>query len=1366
SENFFDIGGHSILLAKVYSKLPEHLSRKLRLVDLFQFPTIQTLAHFLEDDVEEDDFYLEIDDHAERLRLRRRFMESFSGSKIAIVGMSGRFPGATSVERFWQNICDGEESITFFTDDELRESGVPEELIRNPDYVPAKGKLKNIDQFDANFFNFTAREAQITDPQQRIFLECAWEALEDACCVPEKFDGSIGVFAGTGINQYLTTHLSTHPELLATVGDYSVMIGNDKDFLASRVAYKLNLNGPAMVLQTACSTSLVAVHTACQSLLNEECDAALAGGVSLGPLGKAGYLYQEGMILSPDGHCRAFSADAKGTVQGQGCGVVVLKRLDDALKSHDNIYAVIVGSATNNDGSNKTGYTAPSVEGQAKVINMALATANLNPAKVGYIETHGTGTPLGDPIEIEGLRQAFKVDSGNTDKCAIGSVKTNIGHLDAASGVTGLIKAAKAINQCELPPSLHFSEPNPQIDFSKTHFYVNTALKRWEGEKMTRFAGVSSFGIGGTNAHVVLAEPPNQTLSEMSRPWRVVTLSARTATALDAATKRFVAYLQTNQTLADPNNFSNICYSLHVGRRLFPHRRYLVCRNADEAIAELTELDPQHVITSQHTDRPQKLVFMFSGQGSQYINMGSHLYRTELTFRKTINQCRKMLSEKFVHLYEEFTEEDHAGLTDKIHQTQIAQPGLFIFEYALAQTFISWNIKPDCLIGHSIGEFVAACLSGVFTLDQALELVTIRGNLMQGLEGGDMLSVNLPEEEALALTNHDVSLAAVNGPSRCVLSGTEQAINYLHQQLDIKGVENRILHTSHAFHSHMMEPILERFKAYVERRKPQPPKIPFVSSLTGEWITDEQATSAQYWADHLRYAVQFNKGLHTVFERTENNDQPALTTRYICLEMGPGKVLSTLARQHPAKQKQDVILASTRHAYEEVSDVYFLLKVIAKLWELGVPIDWEAYHSARQRYRVPLPTYPFERQSYWVKPRLFSSAEVGQKALSALEAENELGECAASHDARDVIGDVIGDASHVAPRDDIERKVYSSWRLSLGINDFDIHDNFFDLGGDSLVAVNLIAKIKTEFKIPIATPVLMQRQTVAELAEYIRHHRALAYDDSSADREASPLVLIQKGSGEKIPIIMVHPIGGEVFFYRDLAHHLGVDQTLYAFQAISLAGTSEPINSVSALADFYIQALKRRGLEPPYILGGSSFGGLVAYEMAQQLNEVHNKVSLVIMIDTPAPTEMPENLTSSAAILDYLLSDKLTLDNSKLATLDESAQIDYVLEAARGQGKGDVLPPHLGVPLFKTWFAHQEATRNYQPKDYRGDVIYFRHTEPQAHFPALPHRPWQAWVSGQFMIHQVPGSHVTMNFPPHVQVLASHLKPVIKEAQG
>lgn len=1374
TENFFDLGGHSLLLAQVQTQLPGYLRDKLSIVDLFKYPTIQSLAHYIQKDTEEDQIFIEPDHHAERIRIRMRYMEHMGQSQIAIVGMAGRFPGADNVEQFWQNILDKKEGFTTFSQEQLLNAGVPLELINDKNYVPVKGMLKSISGFEAPFFNFTPREAQITDPQQRLFLECAWEVLEDAGCAPSEYRGRIGVYAGIGMNQYLMNHLSTRQDLLDAVGDYPVMIGNDKDFLSSRVSYKLNLNGPAVVLQTACSTSLVAVHTASQALLSEECDAAIAGGVSFGRLGKTGYLYQDGMIMSKDGHCRAFDADATGTVQGQGCGVVLLKRLQDAIGERDHIYAIIKGTATNNDGSIKAGYTAPSAKGQAKAIRAAQAAANIKPHEITYVETHGTGTPIGDPIEIDALKQAFtnsgldadpaalqKVPSGQY--CAIGSVKSNIGHLDAASGIAGLIKTAKAIEQQRLPPSLNYRRANPKIDFFNSPFYVNTETKNWITEQ-NRYAGVSSFGIGGTNAHVVLTDPPTQDPPGQVRPWQLVTLSARTPTALDAMTERFAQHLKTRKN----EDFSNICYTLHVGRTDFPHRRTLVCRNLGEAISTLSSPHSSQVHTSKYEDFPRKLVFMFPGQGCQYQNMGSLLYKIEPTFRKHVDECYDLLNEKFLFIFEHLSRDDFWS-SDKINETYITPPALFIFEYSMAKMLLEWGIEPDIMVGHSFGEYVAACLAEVFTLEAALELVTIRGYLIheQIREKGEMLSVKLSEEEALLLTHHDVCLAAVNGESRCVLSGASKAIQYLHRQLEEKGVENQILHISHASHSFMMEPILERYYDYVERRKPRAPKRPFVSSKTGKLITDEEAMSPAYWTAHLRDTVRFHQAIGTIF-----TDRATPEEAIIALEIGPGNILTTITKQHSAVKPQDWIKSTTRHALAEISDCEHLLHVMARLWEEGIKINWEQFHKHGSHYRTPLPTYPFERKKHWVR-------SISKTQNTLLESNLE------SNELENTYETALEPVNVVLPKNEVEKRIWEQWRRALGHGDFGIYEDFFDLGGDSLLAVSLMDKLQTIYKIPLAKHLLIQKPTISELASYIRNHtRSLDrhIDDTvhkslNTDSETGPaapitipedgnLVLIQQGNSHVTPLIMIHPIGGEVFFYRDLARYLDRNQPLYAFQAASLSGNAAPIHSIPQLAENYIAELHQLNIEPPYLLGGSSFGGLVAYEMAQQLKLAERPVNLLVMIDTPVPDKMPKNLVDSAAIIHYLMQDKVALSLDYLRELDVKAQLNYVLEQARLQDKGFELPPHLGVAMFNTWMAHQDAADNYEVQPYQDNIVFFHHTESMKDFPGSIHVPWETLVQGKgkLKVYKVPGNHLTMNYAPHVKTLVKHLKPLLKEA--
>lgn len=895
-----------------------------------------------------------------------------SACDIAVIGMSGRFPGARNVREFWSNLRDGVESITFFSDEELRAAGIDAETLSDPDYIKASGKLEGVELFDASFFKLSPREAEVLDPQQRIFMECAWEGLEHAGYDPERYEGLIGVYAGTSMSSYLY-QVYSNPELVSLIGDFQVGLGNDKDNLTTSVSYKLNLKGPSMAIQTACSTSLVAVCVACQSLLNYQCDIALAGGSRVEVPQTTGYVYQEGGIMSPDGHCRAFDAAARGTVGGNGVGVVVLKRLADALNDGDYIHAVIKGSAVNNDGALKVGYTAPSVDGQAQVIATAQAVAGIDPRTITYVEAHGTGTDLGDPIEVTALTQAFRAGTNDSQFCAIGSVKTNIGHLDTAAGVAGLIKAIMALKHKAIPPSLNFEKPNPRIDFANSPFYVNDKLREWETGGVPRRAAINSFGIGGTNAHVIVEEAPAVEASNHSRSEHLLVLSAKTATALESATNNLLEHLKTERD----SDLRDVAYTLQVGRKNFGHRRALVCRDVDEAIGALETLDPKRVSTSgQDSAGSRSIVFMFPGQGSQHVQMALGLYREEPTFREQVDRCSELLRP---HLGRDLREVlyplDSAAeeMAEQLRQTSLAQPALFVIEYALATLLMEWGVRPVAMIGHSLGEYVAACLAGVFSLEDALALVAARGRLMQQMPEGAMLAVPLPERELRPLLNGELSLAAINSPSLCVVSGQTEAVRQLEGELAARGLEGQRLHTSHAFHSEMMEPILASFTELVGRVKLNSPQMPYLSNRTGDWATSAETTSPEYWANHLRHTVRFSEGMERLLSETDA----------ILLEVGPGQTLSTLVKRHPAKAAGRQVISLLRHAHDQQPDERTLLNALGRLWLSGLPVDWAGFHQHERCRRTPLPTYPFERQRFWVEAAdtSASGAEVGAEVV-------------------------------------------------------------------------------------------------------------------------------------------------------------------------------------------------------------------------------------------------------------------------------------------------------------------------------------------------------------------------------------------------
>lgn len=1786
-------------------------------------------------------------------------------SAIAIIGISGRFPKANDIDTFWKNLQEGVESIEFFSEQELLEEGNDLTLLKKQNYVKAGTVISDIDIFDANFFGYNPREAEIIDPQQRLFLESAVEALEVAGYDSQTYSGAIGVYAGLSENSYARNNVYPHLQNSELGNVYQAFLGNGHDFLSTRVSYKLNLTGPSITVQTACSTSLVAVHLACQSLLSGECDMALAGGVSIQVPHKTGYLYQEGMILSPDGHCRTFDAKAKGTLGGNGLGIVVLKRLEDAIADRDYIYAQIKGSAINNDGSSKVGYTAPSVEGQAAAISDAQSIAGINPETISYIEAHGTATPLGDPIEIAALTKVFR---GTTEKkgfCAIGSLKSNMGHLDAAAGVASLIKTVLALKHKKIPPSLNFETPNPTIDFANSPFYVNTTLSEWNTNGTPRRAGVSSFGIGGTNAHVVLEEAPTLELFSESRPWKLLILSAKTNSALETATTNLAAHLKQHPEI----NLADVAYTLQVGRTAFEHRRMLVCQDINDALKALSAPELQPVLTHYQEPTERPVVFMFSGQGSQYVNMAQELYQTEPTFREQVDSCSELL---IPHLGVDLRHilypqpEQIETATLQLKQTAIAQSAIFVVSYSLAILWQEWGVYPQAMIGHSIGEYVAATLAGVFSLEDVLALVAKRGNLMHQQPQGAMLAISLPEQECQNLLDNQVSLAAINGLSQCVVSGPTEMIDTLHQQLSEQKVESRRLHTSHAFHSQMMEPVVEPFIEYFQQIPLHPPEIPYISNVTGTWITAEQATNPKYWAKHLRQPVRFAEGIQNFLG---DHSQ-------ILLEVGPGRTLSSLAKRHPDKTEEQILLTSVRHPQEKRSDLDFLLNTLGQLWLAGVSVDWEGFYSHEKRYRIPLPTYPFERQRYWVgdgraakqnlQPKqsivekkndladwfyipswkrsninptesvipttnivfadefgfgdkivqkmerdghnvitvrvgtefkkisdrlynlnpeqeddyhtlcqelrerneipktilhLWSVApeskdkleiewveksqnlgfysllfltkalgrqqmsgklllgvvtnnmqkigdegllnpeqatvtgpiitigqeypniicrgidvvlpdsgtpeeeilieqirlelaiedsekmvayrmgyrwvqtfesvrfESGEKTNPRLKAEGiylitgglggigitlaehlakavrakliligrsqfprreEWEQWLANHDEMDatsikirklrdiealgaevlifsadvtnlkqmqaaitksrerfgsingvihaagvpgggaialktreisasilepkVKGTVVLNAifqdvqldffvlcsslnsmigafgqidycganafedafaqykrvqngtltvainwdawqevgmaeeatkqrsgtisynhnlgllptegvdvfshiianelpqvlvstgdlqsrlklynsdqflsslkkraqdylprsahprpqlsnAYVVPRNQLEREIVKIWQQTLGIKQIGIEDDFFELGGDSLTAVQVINKLRETFQTELPIEAILNTGTIAKLSESVQTTTSSQNipDQKTLEVRSPLLVEFHTGSNHKQPLFLLHPVGGTAYFYRDLARYLGSDIPVYGTQAQGLDGKTELLTSIEEMATEYIKAIRTIQPNGAYFLGGASFGGTLAFEIAQQLHAEGEKVGLLAMIDTPGPGQMLKKLDDdteiAAAIIDILLQLDKSLFSSKsfpqVGNVEE--QVMYALEQAK---IANLLTNDFQIPsirqIIRVFKANMEAMWNYKPLMYPGKIVFFRaQDKPQKYDLVHPEYPWIELAASGIEIHTVSGNHLTMNYEPHVQIIAEKLK--------
>lgn len=877
-----------------------------------------------------------------------------TSQRIAIIGMAGRFPGAADIDEFWQNLVDGVESLTELEPERLRAAGISESRIADPNHVRLVPLMDDIEGFDAKYFGYSAREAQVADPQQRIFVEVCHTALEHAGYDPQRYAGRIGVYGGGAPNTYSDRYVYDNEKVRAAVGDMGIEVNNASDYVATRVAFALGLTGPAVSVTTACSTALVAVHLACQALANGECTMALAGAVNVRMPYYKGHVWAEGSIYSRDGHVRAFDAEASGTNFGYGAGSVVVKRYEDAIADGDTVYAVIIGSAINNDGAERASFSAPGAAGQTAVVVQALhKSGGISPDSIGYVEAHGTGTAVGDPIEVAALSAAYRQAGGTASQSIpIGSVKTNIGHLGAAAGVPSLIKTVLAMRHRRLPATLHYQAPNPRINFADTPFHVNRRSRAWPKSDGPMRAGVSSFGIGGTNAHLILEEPPAPEPTDPGRPWQVLPLSAKSEAALETMSARLVEHLKANPDTA----LADVAYTLQVGRSQLPHRAFAVCRDGESVVGGLT-------ISSGVRVKPKQtapVVFMFPGQGSQYIDMAAEVYETEAVFRDTVDECARLAAPALgcdlrdVIFSSRSPGDDAEELADRLRRTEFTQPALFVVEYALARLWMSWGVEPTAMVGHSIGEIVAGCLADVFTLSSAIDFVTTRGRLTQSMPAGSMLALPLSASDVEPLLTDEISLAVVNAPGATVVAGPHEAIQALEGLLSRTGVQGTILHTSHAFHSSMLDPVIAPLREAAERAGLKAPSRPFVSTVTGEWITAEQATDPDYWATQARRPVQFAKALQT-----------AAGSGSVLLEVGPGRSLTSLARQ--TLEEPAVVTSLGRPGGgASGSDGQSLAKAMGQLWASGVVVDWAALSQGRRRRRVPLPTYPYERVRHWV----------------------------------------------------------------------------------------------------------------------------------------------------------------------------------------------------------------------------------------------------------------------------------------------------------------------------------------------------------------------------------------------------------------
>ncbi|MDO6470697.1 non-ribosomal peptide synthetase/type I polyketide synthase [Maribacter sp. 1_MG-2023] len=1045
-DNFFEMGGTSIVAQKVVNAIMKTLQVRIPVTKLYQHTTISALSEFMKGHKKTALF-----------SSKRKVKNKNQSNDVAIVGMAGRFPGVNTIDEFWDVLKNGKETISFFTKEELDQS-IPASLRNDPLYVAARGVVPSAKKFDARFFGLTPKLAEAMDPQQRLFLELAWEALEESGHLPEHYTGRVGVYAGTGTNTYYKKNVLPNSEVVESIGQLQLDTVNEKDYVASRTAYQLNLKGPAVSVHSACSTSLLAIAEAVESIRNGHCEVALAGGSSITAPINSGHLYQEGSMLSTDGHCRPFDAQAKGTVFSDGAGVIVLKDLEEAKNDGDVIYGVVKGVGINNDGGGKGSFTAPSAEGQANAIKSAIDNANISPDTISYVEAHGTATPLGDPIEIDGLNLAFGEQSKN-NFCGLGSVKSNMGHMTAAAGVAGVIKTILAFNHKLIPPSLGYDKPNPVIDFENSPFYVNNKLTDWNVEGPRR-AGVSSFGVGGTNVHVVLEEyEMEEKTSKFQRPLQLLPISAKTETSLAG----FETVLKKQIDAKPELNLADVAYSLSTTKANFNNRRFILASDTNDASEFLIDNDLKATQSSVVKNVPSEIVFLLPGQGSQYLNMGKDLYDGESAFREAVDNCADLLLDTIKVdirkiIFQDANSED---AENKLRDTRYTQPALFTIEYALSQLWMSWGILPTVLCGHSLGEFVGAHLAGVFSLEDALKLVSMRGILVSGLPKGSMLTVRIDQESLEKILPKTLSIAAINSVKLCVVSGEDDEITKFSELLKEQSLAYRLIATSHAFHSSMMDPILEEFRDVVKNINLNIPELPIISTVTGTWLTNEEAVDAVYWTNHLRDTVRFSDAMDTIVKLED----------VVLLEVGPGNTLTTLSRQNKGA-KNIKSLASLPIPKNDENSYHGVLKALGQLWLTGLTIDWNALYTNQERQKLRLPTYVFDRKPCWIDPLVSIPKE--RTHLNADQPITRIIEKPKS----------AAPMRNVSILNKISELISNSYGIELEVADKD--SSFLELGLDSLILTQMAITCKKEFKIPITFRQLNEGINTPELlANYL-----------------------------------------------------------------------------------------------------------------------------------------------------------------------------------------------------------------------------------------------------------------------------------------
>ncbi|MGI9281301.1 MAG: type I polyketide synthase [Endozoicomonas sp.] len=1229
-------------------------------------------------------------------------MSSSLTDSISIVGMACRFPGANDYFEFWDNLYAGKESIRFFSSEELLKSGLSKDRFRHPDFVPAKGWLGHEANFDPHAFGLSSLEAEAMEPQVRQFLQICQQCLEDGGI--REFDSpqSIGVFAGlSNICQYFQAQVAGNTRLRQRLGDYRCwLLGSGNDYLATRIAWHLNLTGPAVTIQSSCSTGLSAVIMACQSLLEYQCDMALAGASSLSWPFEDGYFWQEGSILSKDGHCRVFDQNASGTVPANGIGAVLLRRTEDVIENHEAAHALITGFGINNDGRQKSGFSAPSIQGQTSAIRDAMTMAKVTAAEISMIEAHGTGTAIGDPIEVEALRQAFDLVSENA-RCALGSVKSNIGHLDVAAGIAGLIKASLCVQKGWIVPSLHFQQPNSELNLDKTPFYISSELEQWQSDH-PRTAGVSSFGMGGTNTHIIIRElfsDKNRAL-ESNSTIRLLPLSARTNSTLDQWQKRLVAH-------CNSSSFSNLSGLISYRDEQF--QRGFILEGLDKSYITA---EPDSPLIKENTG----IVFLCTGQGCQFPGMGVQLYESQPCFREAVEECFKQMPKNIVNQLRPLLWNQAKDSAHLLKQTAMTQPALFIIEYAMAKQLMFWGIQPDALAGHSIGEYTAACLADILSLEDALHLVCTRGRLMQAMPHGCMLSAQSPAVTLGFLDDLELDQSVINTEQQCIFSGPEDIVKKAELRLAEKDIPFTRLHTSHAFHSRMMEPMLKEFKELTDSIHFKPPQIPVTANVTGGWLSNYHGKMSQYWNDQIRSTVRFS-----------DNVKILLASGYqVFVECGPGKTLCHLVRQHQDHLATVQTLAGPK---DTLSDEQIALTAIGQLWQAGIEPDWNTINpDIKSADHCFFPPRGFEQQSFWSVPDQQTGSAYSPPSLKETE------EPRPSFDTHTLLG-----------------KVCQLWSEFLGTRKLGPDSDFYDLGGDSLLAIRLIAETNKLFGSQLKPHDLQTLRTPESMAKVLIDKSAVS---------SNCLIEMRKGDESGPQLYLIHPVGGTIHYYESLVSSLPEKLSITGIQSPALDGQTEPLKELSEIAGDYVSRIPQQE-SGEMILGGGSLGGMIAFEMACQLKAAGHEIAGLILLDAPAYGQLPDKLYDN---IDVLVQMSVSLNAAHpeqavsrraLKAVPESERLEWFLASSRHPAIKGISADELRnyVHIFSVY---GNAMHNYRPAKTVPDcpALYVKAETTLKGMHCNADISWKALFGSRIILKTAPGNHHSMMDPPAVHNVA------------